>query len=97
MIRTIRHKGLRELFESGRTRQIDSRQHKVILEALDFLDEALSTEMMAGYRGFHALKGQRKGQYAIKVTANFRMTFEIADGDDASAIYIEDVDYEDYH
>lgn len=40
---------------------------------------------------FHALKGQEKGRYAVRVTGNYRLTFAW-DGDDAV-----DVDLEDYH
>ena len=40
---------------------------------------------------FHPLKGADKGRYAVKVSANYRITFGWHDGD---AI---EVDYEDYH
>jgi len=39
----------------------------------------------------HELKGQRKGTYAVKVSGNWRVTFNIIDGD------ILNVNYEDYH
>jgi proteic killer suppression protein len=41
--------------------------------------------------GFHPLKGQRKGEFAVLVTRNWRITFGWADGDAA------DIDLEDYH
>jgi proteic killer suppression protein len=40
---------------------------------------------------FHPLKGDRKGEYAISVCGNFRMTFRFEGGD------IFDLDLEDYH
>jgi len=40
---------------------------------------------------FHALKGQEKGRFSVRVTGNFRMTFGW-DGEDAI-----DLDLEDYH
>ena len=43
-----------------------------------------------GYR-LHPLKGNRKELWSIAVSANWRITFEFADGN----VYI--VDYEDYH
>ena len=46
---------------------------------------------MAGVSGFHPLGGNRKGEYSMHVTANWRLTFEFKDGE---AI---DVNYEDYH
>lgn len=41
--------------------------------------------------GFHALRGDLKGRYALTVSRNWRLTFGW-DGDDAI-----DVDLEDYH
>ena len=40
---------------------------------------------------FHALKGEEKGRYSVRVSGNFRITFG---WDDKDAI---DVDLEDYH
>ena len=40
---------------------------------------------------FHRLKGDRAGRYAVRLTANFRVTFGWED--DGAA----DVDMEDYH
>jgi proteic killer suppression protein len=40
---------------------------------------------------FHELGGDRKGVYSVRVTQNWRITFEW-DGEDAIR-----VDYEDYH
>jgi proteic killer suppression protein len=45
---------------------------------------------LPGYR-FHPLKGERKGQYAVSVSGNWRLTFRF-DGEHAA-----DVDLEDYH
>lgn len=39
----------------------------------------------------HPLKGQDKGRYSIRVTGNYRLTFEFKDGD----AYV--LDHEDYH
>jgi len=39
----------------------------------------------------HELKGQRKGTFAVKVSANWRVTFRLQDGG------IVDTNYEDYH
>jgi toxin HigB-1 len=41
--------------------------------------------------GFHPLKGQRKGVYAISVTGNYRLTFRFEKGD------VLDVNLENYH
>ena len=39
----------------------------------------------------HRLKGDRKGQWAVSVSGNYRITFRFVDGN------AEDVDFEDYH
>jgi proteic killer suppression protein len=39
----------------------------------------------------HRLAGDRKGVWSLHVTRNWRLTFQIEDGD------IFDVNYEDYH
>jgi proteic killer suppression protein len=41
--------------------------------------------------GFHTLKGDRKGEYALTVTANYRLTFRFNNGD------VLDLNLEDYH
>ncbi len=41
--------------------------------------------------GFHALKGDRKGEFAIKVSGNYRLTFRFESGD------VLDLNFEDYH
>ncbi len=43
-----------------------------------------------GWR-IHQLKGDRDGVWSISVTGNWRLTFQIVDGD------IADLDLEDYH
>ena len=41
--------------------------------------------------GFHPLKGNRKGEFALTVTGNYRLTFKFQAGD------VFDVNLEDYH
>jgi len=40
--------------------------------------------------GFHALKGDRKGEYALTVNGNYRLTFRFENSD-------VDLNLEDYH
>jgi proteic killer suppression protein len=65
----------------GRTRRI-----------LAALDEAEAPEALnlPGY-GFHALRGDMAGRYAVTVSRNWRITFAF-DGEDAI-----EIDLEDYH
>ncbi len=90
-IRTIRSKGLRELFIDGRTSRIDSRLHNKILDLLDILDAATKPRDMVGVSGFHELKGERKGTHSLYVSRNWRITFRLDNGDAFA------VDWEDYH
>jgi plasmid maintenance system killer protein len=41
--------------------------------------------------GLHQMKGDRKGEWAVKVSGNWRITFKFADG------HAYDVNLEDYH
>ena len=92
MIRSFRHKGLERFFTKSDRRGIDDRQAARVQRMLDRLDAAARPEDMnlPGY-GFHGLKGERKGTYAVSVSGNWRITFRFTDGD---AI---DVNLEDYH
>lgn len=91
MIKTFRHKGLKVLFERGRTSKIKQQVQGKCLRRLDALDAAEYPEEMniQGFK-FHTLNGNPK-RYSVWVTGNYRITFGW-DGKDA-----EKVDYEDYH
>ncbi len=91
MIKTFKHKGLKELFEKGNSRKIDPQALRKCLRRMEMLDVAESPEDM-GISGlkFHRLSGNPK-RYSIWVTGNYRITFG---WDGKNAIK---VDYEDYH
>jgi proteic killer suppression protein len=86
----FRHKGLRELFESGRSAKVGMPLRKAAILILDRLNAIAAPEDCQGVRGFHELKGERKGTYALRVTGNWRITFRWRDG-------ASDIDLEDYH
>ena len=92
MIKSFTHKGLERYFETSSTRGIQPRHSRKLRMQLAALDTAKNIEDIdvPGYR-LHPLKGNRKGLWSIAVSANWRITFEFADGN----VYI--VDYEDYH
>ena len=47
---------------------------------------------------FHPLKGDRKGEYAVTVTANYRLTFRFEKGDVLDLkLDVLDLKLEDYH
>ena len=92
MIKSFRHKGLRRFFESGSAAGIQAAHARKLRLELTALETAATIQDM-GIPGFglHPLKGDRKGQWAISVSGNWRITFEFRDG---NAFLLE---YEDYH
>jgi toxin HigB-1 len=92
VIRSFRHKGLRQLFETGRSRGVGADLQRRLVRQLDFLNGAAQPSDMnlPGYR-LHELKGDRKGTWSVTVSGNWRLTFSFAEGD------AYDVDLEDYH
>ena len=92
MIRSVKHKGLREFFETNSKRGIPPELATRLRNRLDVIDAATSIEDIAlPHFGFHELKGDRAGTWAIKVNKNWRVTFTFAGGD------ASDVNFEDYH
>lgn len=92
MIISFKHRGIERFFKRSDYRGIPAQHASRIERMLDRLDAAVRPEDMnlPGYR-FHALKGDRKGEYAVSVSGNWRITFGFAD---VNAI---DVNLEDYH
>ena len=92
MIKSFRHKGLRRFYESGSVTGIQPRHAKRLRMQLAALDTASSIEDV-DIPGFHLhpLKGSAQGRWTIRVSGNWRMTFEFRDGN------VHVLDYEDYH
>ncbi|PST19703.1 plasmid maintenance system killer [Rhizobium sp. JAB6] len=92
MIKTFRHKGLADLFDTGKTGKIDKKMHSRILKRLDRLDVAEKPDEMdlPGF-DFHPLNGFNPARYTVHVNGPWCITFEF-DGKDATR-----VDYEQYH
>lgn len=92
MIKGFRHKGLDRFFRKGDARGIQTRQTARTTRILDLLDDASTAEQLniPGYY-LHPLKGDRKGEWAMTVSGNWRITFRF-EGEDAT-----DVNLEDYH
>lgn len=92
MIKSWKHKGLRDFFESGVTTGIQVKHAKKLQLQLALLHAAIRPADLdlPGYN-FHALTGNRKGFYSIVVNANWRLTFSF---EGSHAIL---VNYEDYH
>jgi len=92
MIRSIRHKGLKRLYEDDDPRGVMREHTEKLRDILARLDAAsTATDMdLPGFR-LHPLKGGLKGFWAVTVRANWRVIFRFAEGDEL------DVDYADYH
>ena len=92
MIASIKHKGLREFYESGVTRRIQAKHVSRLRFMLAALDSSHVIEDMdiPGYR-LHPLKGKMKNRWSVSVSGNWRLTFEFKEGN----VYL--LDYEDYH
>ncbi len=92
MIATIRHKGLRLYYEKGDASKLQP-QHvaksRLILTRLEAADN-LEIMQVPGYQ-LHALAGNLKGFWSVKVDKNYRITFRF----EGENVY--DVDYIDYH
>ena len=91
MIRSFRHKGLKDLFLKGQSPKVRPDLQARCLSRLDAIEraESLSDLNVAGY-SLHALQGAVR-RYSIKVNGPWRITFE---WDERDAIR---VDLEQYH
>lgn len=92
MIGSIRHKALRNYWTRGQARGLNAEWTGKLRRIMSALEAAERPEQM-DYPGsyFHPLKGDRGSRYAVRLTANVRVTFG---WDDEGA---SNVDIEDYH
>jgi proteic killer suppression protein len=91
MIKSFKHKGLEDFFKTGIKKGIRPEHSKKLERILDQLNAANEVKDM-NYPGsdLHRLTGNKQGQYAVKVSGNWRIFFEYVEGD----AYI--VDYDDF-
>lgn len=92
MIKSFKHKGLEQFFYAGIKKGIKPEHCGRLERLLDRLNAANDIKDM-NYPGsfLHQLKGDKVGQYSVRVSGNWRVFFDFIDGD----AYI--VDYGDYH
>ena len=88
----IRHKGLRTLYERDDTAQLPASLAPRLRRILFRLQEAThpGSADAPGFR-LHPLKGNRAGQWSVRVSGNWRVVFRFKDGE------VVDVDLTDYH
>jgi proteic killer suppression protein len=92
VISSIRHKGLKRLYEDADPSGVNVEHVTKLRDILARLDAAHTVADMnlPGLR-LHPLKGDLKGLWAVTVRANWRVVFRFTDPD------AFDVDYLDYH
>jgi proteic killer suppression protein len=82
MIKSFRHKGLETFFYTGNKKGIRPEHANRLKRILDRLNAAGNIKDM-NYPGsyLHQLSGDKKGQYAVKVSGNWRVFFEFIEGE----------------
>lgn len=91
MIKGIRYEGLKLFYETGKAAGIQPAHARRLGLQLAALDSSRTIEDMdiPGFR-VHALKGDRKGQFSIRVNDQFRICFVWTEAGPAE---VEIVDY----
>lgn len=92
MIKSWKNPHLRELFETGASRRIDTRLHKRCIARLTALNGTtdIRTLYLPGYE-LHKWEGASKTKWSISVSGPWRITFEWIKGE------AYDVDLEQPH
>jgi toxin HigB-1 len=92
MIRSFRHKGLRDFFERDDGKKLPPDLLLRIQAILTVMNQAGRVDdlNLATFK-LHPLKGELKGFWAITVRANWRIIFRFSEGD-----FLE-LDFLDYH
>lgn len=92
MIESIKHKGLKRLYEKGDKSKLRADIAAKAERFLTFLDEAQDVKELdlPGY-GLHRLMGNMRGFWSVAVSRNHRIIFRFVNG---AAL---DVDLVDYH
>jgi len=94
MIRSYRDKGVRELLGNGRRlKGIPSDLQQKVVQKLQMLNAAQELDDLKVPPGnrLERLKGDRKGQYSIRINNQYRVCFVWRNGD------AHDVEVVDYH
>ncbi len=91
MIKSFSHKGLQRFYETGNKAGIQTAHADKLRRILTVLDELSDIKQLNGLWRCHQLKGELYPQWALVVSGNWRITFELRGCD----VYI--VNYVDYH
>ena len=94
MIKSFKHKGLKEFFETGNVKGIQAMHKNKISNLLAILNNLTSlNDLSSPIFRLHPLQGNMANLWSITVQANWRITFE--HDESTNDVYI--VDYQDYH
>lgn len=90
-IESIRHKALKRLVTNGDRRILEPDR---LIDMIAFINAAVTFDHLSvpPNFGFHALTGNRAGEFGMTVTRNWRLTFAKVDDQ-----RIANLDLEDYH
>jgi proteic killer suppression protein len=93
IIHSVQHRGLLRLIEDDDTRELRTDLVKRLRNILAMLISAPDMNAVSGPPGWriHQLKGDRAGTWSISVSGNWRITFDIEQGE------IFNLNLEDYH
>ena len=95
IVRSVRHRGLRRLLEDDTPRFLPSelagriRRILTVLLLAEDIDDFIAGAP-SGWR-VHRLTGDRRGEWSVSVSGNWRITFEEVDSS------VERLHLEDYH
>ena len=91
----FRHKGLKQLHESGNAKGVPRAMADKLRKILFALETAETLDQLDRFPGWklHPLKGDLKGFWSLTVTGNWRLIFLY----DARANTADDIDLLDYH
>jgi proteic killer suppression protein len=83
MIKTFADKHTREVYVKGKSKRIAPDIMKRAIRRLEYIDLAtcLGDLKVLPSNRFHALKGDRKGQYDISINDQWRICFKFDEGD----------------
>ena len=93
-IESIRHKALRKFAETGSPKGLPAGSVDRLRRMFAYIDaiEAAEELRVPPNFGAHQLTGDRRGEWSLFVTKNWRMTFRVN-----AAGAVVDMDLEDYH
>jgi proteic killer suppression protein len=93
IIRSVRHRGLLRLIRDDDSRELRRDLVPRLRRILTALISAPAMTALEGPPGWrvHQLQGDRAGTWSLSVSGNWRLTFNIRQGE------IYDLDLEDYH